>query len=173
MVIASGKDGTDERGEGWREDAAAHVAIEIPEDAEVVAAAAEQQQQHHSICRICQLAEGEVDGALPERVTGQLVRLGCGCRGELEVAHQRCAEAWFSIRGGDRCCEICGKNVENIHCGVGAHKFMRQWHDTAAMDGGSSSSASGFSKTQSCCNLLIGCLMIMLILPWLRHGHVL
>ncbi|KAL6619577.1 hypothetical protein ACP70R_034716 [Stipagrostis hirtigluma subsp. patula] len=48
-------------------------------------------------CRICHLGDG--DGELPERVSGRLVRLGCGCRGELAAAHRRCAEAWFSVRG--------------------------------------------------------------------------
>lgn len=93
MVIAAGKGGA----EGPVEDGVAHVAIDIPKDAEVLAAA-----EQHGICRICQLGDGGVDGALPERVTGRLVRLGCGCRGELAVAHRRCAEAWFTIRG-DRC----------------------------------------------------------------------
>jgi hypothetical protein len=90
MVIAAGEGG----GEGPGEDVMARVAIDITDDAEV-AAAAEQQQ---GICRICQLG----DGALPEHVSGRLVRLGCGCRSELAVALRRCAEAWFTIRGG-RC----------------------------------------------------------------------
>jgi hypothetical protein len=90
MVIAAGDGG----GEGPGEDVMARVAIDITDDAEV-AAAAEQQQ---GICRICQLG----DGALPEHVSGRLVRLGCGCRRELAVALRRCAEAWFTIRGG-RC----------------------------------------------------------------------
>jgi hypothetical protein len=34
-----------------------------------------------------------------ESGSGRLVRLGCGCRGELAAAHRRCAEAWFSVRG--------------------------------------------------------------------------
>ncbi|TVU16998.1 hypothetical protein EJB05_33004, partial [Eragrostis curvula] len=76
MVIASG-------GEG-----AAHVAIDIAGDAT-------EQQLQLGVCRICQLEDGDVD----ERVSGRLARLGCGCRGELAVAHRRCAEAWFSIRG--------------------------------------------------------------------------
>jgi hypothetical protein len=46
-------------------------------------------------CRICHLADGDGHGELPER----LIRLGCGCRGELAAAHHRCAEAWFYVRG--------------------------------------------------------------------------
>ena len=50
-------------------------------------------------CRICHLPGGDGDGELPQRLSGRLVRLGCGCRGELAAAHRRCAEAWFSVWG--------------------------------------------------------------------------
>ena len=61
-------------------------------------AAADQELQRPG-CRICHLPGGDGDGELPQRLSGRLVRLGCGCRGELAAAHRRCAEAWFSVRG--------------------------------------------------------------------------
>ncbi|KAL6624529.1 hypothetical protein ACP70R_031850 [Stipagrostis hirtigluma subsp. patula] len=117
-------------------------------------------------CRICHLGDG--DGELPERVSGRLVRLGCGCRGELAAAHRRCAEAWFAVRG-NKCCEICGENAENITGGSGK-EFIRQWHDTAGVDGGGS---CGFCRSQSFCHLLVVLLIVMFLLPWFFfHNHM-
>ncbi|KAL0305606.1 UNVERIFIED_CONTAM: hypothetical protein Sradi_5977900 [Sesamum radiatum] len=47
-----------------------------------------------SICRICLLSAKETDDDAAE-----LIELGCGCKGELGVAHVRCAEAWFRLKG--------------------------------------------------------------------------
>ncbi|XP_040380405.1 uncharacterized protein LOC121054509 [Oryza brachyantha] len=130
-------------------------------------------------CRICHLGGGELP-AESGSPSGRLVRLGCGCRGELAAAHRRCAEAWFSVRGNRRC-EICSENAENITggWGGGGKEFMQRWHAAAAgMDAGqgspSSKACSGFCKGQSFCNLFIACLIIVFILPWLLlHNHLL
>lgn len=73
---------------------AAHVVVNVADDR-----AATDQEQQGSGCRICHLPDADGDGEPPERLSGRLVRLGCGCRGELAAAHRRCAEAWFSVRG--------------------------------------------------------------------------
>lgn len=49
-------------------------------------------------CRICHLTD-DGDGGHGDELPERLVRLGCGCRGELAAAHHRCAEAWFFVRG--------------------------------------------------------------------------
>lgn len=44
-------------------------------------------------CRICHLSPGGgYEGS-------ELIQLGCGCKGELGIAHRYCAEAWFRIKG--------------------------------------------------------------------------
>lgn len=40
-------------------------------------------------CRICHLrSEGS-----------ELFELGCGCKGDLGIAHRHCAETWFMVKG--------------------------------------------------------------------------
>lgn len=48
------------------------------------------------VCRICHL---EPDLELGDTELNQLIQLGCGCKGELGVAHRQCAEAWFRLKG--------------------------------------------------------------------------
>ncbi|PAN16732.1 hypothetical protein PAHAL_3G081300 [Panicum hallii] len=70
----------------------AHVVVDVADGS-----AASDRERQWPGCRICHLADG--DGELPQQLSGRLVRLGPGCRGELAAAHRRCAEAWFSVRG--------------------------------------------------------------------------
>jgi hypothetical protein len=75
-----------------------------------------------------------------------------------------------------RRCEICGENAMNITGGgggSGGKEFIRQWQDTAAVDGGGSFNAcGGFCRSQSFCNLLIVLLIIACLLPWFFHNHM-
>uniref|UniRef100_A0A0E0KZN9 RING-CH-type domain-containing protein n=2 Tax=Oryza punctata TaxID=4537 RepID=A0A0E0KZN9_ORYPU len=153
----------------------AHVVVDVDDCCAAAAADDDHSRRPSTGCRICHLGGGGGDDELAaESGSGRLVRLGCGCRGELAAAHRRCAEAWFSVRGNRRC-EICGETAENITgCGGGGKEFMKRWHATAAIDGeGSSKACSGFCKSQSLCNLLTACLIIVFVLPWLLHNHVL
>ncbi|KAF8725561.1 hypothetical protein HU200_020095 [Digitaria exilis] len=163
MVIAAGDAG---RGGGLPvpDGEVAHVVVDVADDG---CAATDQERWHGPGCRICHLPDVDGDG-LPER----LVRLGCGCRGELAAAHRRCAEAWFFVRGNRRC-EICGENAVNITVG-GGKEFIQQWHDTAAMDAGegSSKACGGFCRSQSLCNLLIVLLPVAFLLTWFFHNHL-
>ncbi|KAK1257987.1 hypothetical protein QJS04_geneDACA012734 [Acorus gramineus] len=115
------------------------------------------------VCRICHLSwERRVDGL------DLLIRLGCGCKEDLGIAHVHCAEAWFKLRG-NRFCEICGEPAKNI-TGVGDNRFMEEWNERSDVVGGNN---SGSSSEQGCCwrgrsfcNFLIGILVIAFILPW-------
>ncbi|EPS62284.1 hypothetical protein M569_12508 [Genlisea aurea] len=44
-----------------------------------------------SVCRICHLDGKDSDESAAE----ELEEIGCGCRGELGIAHAKCSEAWF------------------------------------------------------------------------------
>ncbi|GFP91695.1 hypothetical protein PHJA_001313500 [Phtheirospermum japonicum] len=94
------------------------------------------------------------------------MELGCGCKGELGVAHSHCAEAWFRVRG-NRLCEICGQTAKNI-TGVGDAGFMEEWNESGAGDGLASSSDEHRSclRGQPLCNFLMACLVIAFVLPW-------
>lgn len=50
--------------------------------------------ENQRVCRICHLNAKESGNT-----SADLVELGCGCKGELGVAHLYCAEAWFRVRG--------------------------------------------------------------------------
>ncbi|KDP45350.1 hypothetical protein JCGZ_09599 [Jatropha curcas] len=120
------------------------------------------------VCRICHLSsEGLVEiNASTSRT--DLIRLGCGCKNELGIAHAYCAEAWFKVKG-KRICEICGKAAQNI-TGVGtSSRFMEDWIQWRYTGTSSSSSDRG---TESCwrrelfCYFLMACLVIAFVFPW-------
>lgn len=50
--------------------------------------------ENQRVCRICHLSAKEIG-----KNSVELMELGCGCKGELGVAHLHCAEAWFRVRG--------------------------------------------------------------------------
>ncbi|XP_044948157.1 uncharacterized protein LOC123397681 [Hordeum vulgare subsp. vulgare] len=169
MMTTAGDAGAGE-GQTVEGGAVEYVAIDIDRSVvSLVTADRQEQAGTGSGCRICQLGDGDLPA---ESGSGQLVRLGCGCRGEIAAAHRRCAEAWFSVRGNRRC-EICGENAANITgWGGGGKEFMRQWHGMATMDRGSSSKASGLCRTQSFCNFLLACLTIVLVSSWFFHNRM-
>ncbi|RLN30716.1 uncharacterized protein C2845_PM05G09440 [Panicum miliaceum] len=127
----------------------AHVVVDVADGC----AAADRERQRPG-CRICHLADGDGDGELPQRLSGRLVRLGCGCRGELAAAHRRCAEAWFSVRGNRRC-EICGENAVNITPEAAARSSYgsgttRRWLRTAEACPRRAVASAGASRSATC-----------------------
>lgn len=117
------------------------------------------------VCRICLLDSGQELKASSMEKT-ELIRLGCGCNGELSVAHPCCAEAWFKFKG-NRICEICGETVDNIR-GVGNETFMEEWLE----NGGHGNAPNSTERSQGCwqgqtfCNFLMACLVIAFVVPW-------
>ncbi|CAA0832901.1 RING/FYVE/PHD zinc finger superfamily protein [Striga hermonthica] len=113
------------------------------------------------ICRICHLSAKESGKTSPE-----LIELGCGCKGELGVAHSHCAEAWFRLKG-NRLCEICGETAENITV-LNDAGFMEEWNESRLADT-FSSPPEGNRRClhgQPLCNFLMACLVIAFVLPW-------
>lgn len=124
--------------------------------------------ENQRVCRICHLNAKESGKNCIE-----LIELGCGCKGELGVAHLHCAEAWFKVRG-NRLCEICSETVKNI-TGVGDVRFMEEWSEsqsgeTAALSAGGSRRCLG---GQPLCNFLMACLVIAFVLPWFFRVNML
>ncbi|KAH7544991.1 hypothetical protein FEM48_Zijuj01G0044900 [Ziziphus jujuba var. spinosa] len=126
------------------------------------------------ICRICHLTSDQS----PDRPTTtttttttvksavDLIHLGCGCKGELGMAHRHCAEAWFKLKG-NRLCEICGETAKNIS-GVGDSRFMNEWNERTFTRSSinSSGNSGGCWRGQPFCNFLMACLVIAFVLPW-------
>ncbi|KAK4440070.1 hypothetical protein Salat_0341900 [Sesamum alatum] len=122
-----------------------------------------------NICRICLLSAKEADENAAE-----LIELGCGCKGELGLAHVRCAEAWFRSKG-NRLCEICGDTAKNIRDGVSDNGFMEEWAERRAgvsrigvFDG----SGTGCMGAQRLCNLIMACLVLAFVLPWFFRVNI-
>ncbi|XP_057797628.1 uncharacterized protein LOC131013526 [Salvia miltiorrhiza] len=124
--------------------------------------------ENQRVCRICHLNAKECG-----KNSMELIELGCGCKGELGVAHLHCAEAWFRVRG-NRMCEICSETAKNI-TGVGDIRFMEEWSESQTGETGSSPSG----ETRRClsgqplCNFLMACLVIAFVLPWFFRVNML
>ncbi|CAA2988186.1 uncharacterized protein LOC111412160 [Olea europaea var. sylvestris] len=113
------------------------------------------------VCRICHLSAKESG-----KESIALMEIGCGCKGELGIAHSECAEAWFRVKG-HRLCEICGETATNI-TGVSDNRFMEEWNERRSLDASTNfSDGSRRCMTgQPLCNFLMACLVIAFILPW-------
>ncbi|XP_042064538.1 E3 ubiquitin-protein ligase MARCHF8-like isoform X2 [Salvia splendens] len=118
--------------------------------------------ENQRVCRICHL-NGKESG----ENSVELIELGCGCKGELGVAHLCCAEAWFRVRGY-RMCEICSETAKNI-TGVGDIRFMEEWRESQSPTGGSRRWLSG----QLLCSFLMAFLVIAFVLPWFFRVNIL
>ncbi|XP_011098376.1 E3 ubiquitin-protein ligase MARCH3-like [Sesamum indicum] len=118
-------------------------------------------KEAEKVCRICHLSEDS-----------ELVLLGCDCRGELGVVHRDCAEAWF-LQKGNRLCEICGKMAKNVRSNNREDATALEIESNemrlvaATLDTADESSRR---CKRSFCNLLLGCLLLAFVLPWLLRG---
>ncbi|KAF3952907.1 hypothetical protein CMV_021594 [Castanea mollissima] len=117
------------------------------------------------VCRICHLSSEQSSDATTSVTDNatigtmeDLIQLGCGCKDELGIAHNQCAEAWFKLRG-NRLCEICGEIAKNI-TGIGDNGFMEEWNESrfTSVSSNSSDRGGGCWRGQPFCNFLMACL---------------
>ncbi|KAL0906085.1 hypothetical protein M5K25_024547 [Dendrobium thyrsiflorum] len=123
------------------------------------------EKEGEKICRICHLSS-ELVGSAEEG--WELIKIGCGCKEELGIAHRRCAEAWFRVKG-NRLCEICGLNAKSI-VGKDDFSFMELWHEGRRRPGASNNLNSRnhgtYWTSQRFCTFLVSFLVIAFILQW-------
>lgn len=53
----------------------------------------EKVEEEEMICRICHLSSDQVE------FHSDLIKLGCGCKGEIGIVHVHCGQAWFKLKG--------------------------------------------------------------------------
>ncbi|CAD5180020.1 unnamed protein product [Musa acuminata subsp. malaccensis] len=120
-------------------------------------------REDEKVCRICHLSP-----AGGEEGSG-LIQLGCGCKGELGVAHRHCAEEWFRLKG-NRYCEICGVNAKNIAGEEGSRsmeeRHVRREPSIPHSHSLESDERGGCWRRQSYCNFLMACFIIASIFLW-------
>ncbi|KAF6170130.1 hypothetical protein GIB67_038239 [Kingdonia uniflora] len=122
--------------------------------------------ENERVCRICHLSS---DGVPAE--TNDLIKLGCGCKGELGAAHRHCAETWFKLKG-NRYCEICGEAANNV-TGTGDGNFMEEWNESGIGTTNSAETREGFWRGQPFCNFLMALLVLAFVLPWFFRVNML
>ncbi|KAK9706816.1 hypothetical protein RND81_07G153500 [Saponaria officinalis] len=127
--------------------------------------------EDEKICRICHLNYSEQPFKVVSSTTMSkvdVIMLGCGCKGELSLAHLHCAEAWFKLKG-NRVCEICGQTANNVK-GIGNGTFMEEWKERRpngnAQDSSEIGAEEGCWHGQPLCNFLTACLVMAFIIPW-------
>ncbi|VAI41051.1 unnamed protein product [Triticum turgidum subsp. durum] len=74
--------------------------------------------EEEAVCRICMVAlleeeEEEEEGGAGAGAGDGVLKLECRCKGELALAHRRCALKWFGIKGNPNC-DVCGHDVLNL-----------------------------------------------------------
>ncbi|KAK8936171.1 hypothetical protein KSP39_PZI013760 [Platanthera zijinensis] len=123
-----------------------------------------QETEGEKLCRICHLSS-EMVGSMEEG--WELIEIGCGCKGDLGIAHRRCAEAWFRVKG-NRLCEICGLTAKNIvgkeYCG--SVEVCREDRSRSGAANQSLYSRGASWTGQRFCSFLVSFLVIAFVLQW-------
>ncbi|CAD5172492.1 unnamed protein product [Musa acuminata subsp. malaccensis] len=122
-------------------------------------------------CRICYLA---LENSASE--SGPPIVLGCSCKHDLAVAHERCAQTWFEAKG-NRICEICGSTAKNVVASgdAASTEQMNEGDDPAmapAQPSSSSSSDRSLWRRQCFLNFLLTFLVFLCAFSWLYHYNL-
>ncbi|KAK1404877.1 RING-CH-type domain-containing protein [Heracleum sosnowskyi] len=130
------------------------------------------------MCRICHLANWENSNS------EILIQLGCGCKNELGASHLSCAQTWFKLKG-NRLCEICGKialnvsGVEETYTNANNNNntnviLVVEWDEMGRFRSSTATTARGNTVIQdrerchrNCRNVVLACLVLAFIVPWL------
>ncbi|KFK27444.1 hypothetical protein AALP_AA8G383100 [Arabis alpina] len=140
-------------------------------------------------CRICHLPlekdeeeedgdeqeqEQEQDTDEEEEYNGLPLQLGCSCKGDLGVAHSKCAETWFKIKG-NMTCEICGAMAINVAGEQSNAESTASAHSQAAagQQPQTQTEPQGIWHGRRVMNFLLAAMVFAFIVSWLFHFKVL
>ncbi|KAL0887181.1 hypothetical protein Bca101_011164 [Brassica carinata] len=117
--------------------------------------------------------EEEEDDA-EEEYYGLPLQLGCSCKGDLGVAHSKCAETWFKIKG-NMTCEICGAMAINVAGEQSNPESTASTHSQVAAGQTQSSQTEprGIWHGRRVMNFLLAAMVFAFIVSWLFHFKVL
>ncbi|XP_018476354.2 uncharacterized protein LOC108847576 [Raphanus sativus] len=133
-------------------------------------------------CRICHLPleankedeqeeENEAREGEEEEYYGLPLQLGCSCKGDLGVAHSKCAETWFKIKG-NMTCEICGAMAINV-AGEQSNQESNASAHSQTTAGQTQTEARGTWHGRRVMNFLLAVVIFAFIVSWLFHFKVL
>ncbi|KAJ0261430.1 hypothetical protein HA466_0045550 [Hirschfeldia incana] len=136
-------------------------------------------------CRICHLPlETNKDGSSDEQEEdeareddteeeyyGLPLQLGCSCKGDLGVAHSKCAETWFKIKG-NMTCEICGAMATNV-AGEQSNPESNASAHSQTTSGQTQTETRGTWHGRRVMNFLLAVMIFAFIVSWLFHFKVL
>ncbi|KAJ4875177.1 RING/FYVE/PHD zinc finger superfamily protein [Raphanus sativus] len=118
--------------------------------------------------------EEEEDDA-EEEYYGLPLQLGCSCKGDLGVAHSKCAETWFKIKG-NMTCEICGAMAINVAGEQSNPESTASTNSQVVAAGQTQSSQTeprGIWHGRRVMNFLLAAMVFAFIVSWLFHFKVL
>ncbi|XP_010541430.1 PREDICTED: histone acetyltransferase KAT6B-like [Tarenaya hassleriana] len=106
-----------------------------------------------------------------EECYGLPLQLGCSCKGDLGVAHSKCAETWFKIKG-NLTCEICGATALNV-AGEQSNLVNAPASSAAAAQPLIQTESRGTWHGHRLMNFLLAGMVFAFIVSWLFHFKVL
>ncbi|XP_023645705.1 nucleoplasmin-like protein ANO39 [Capsella rubella] len=108
-----------------------------------------------------------------EEYYGLPLQLGCSCKGDLGVAHSKCAETWFKIKG-NMTCEICGAMAVNVAGEQSNPESIASMHSQAAAgQPQTQTEPRGIWHGRPFMNFLLAAMVFAFIVSWLFHFKVL
>ncbi|CAA0410783.1 putative E3 ubiquitin-protein ligase MARCH [Arabidopsis thaliana] len=117
--------------------------------------------------------EDEEEEEEEEEYYGLPLQLGCSCKGDLGVAHSKCAETWFKIKG-NMTCEICGAMALNVAGEQSNPESTASTHSQAAAGQSlTQTEPRGIWHGRPVMNFLLAAMVFAFVVSWLFHFKVL